>query len=88
MGNSATYNSFLLVLLQENNNFKTMKSRLQFFEFESGDASDCGNVLVIEKSSEKLGWQGVVLEKGTSPHFYPNNVYTPYFYFALSLIHI
>ncbi len=26
-----------------------------------------------------------VLEKGRSPHFYPTNVYTPYFYFALAL---
>lgn len=62
-----------------------MKSRLKFLDFESDQASDCGNVLAIENSSNKLGWQGVILEKGTSPHFYPNNVYTPYFYFALAL---
>lgn len=62
-----------------------MKSSLQFFNFESNQASDCGEVLDIEFSSQGLNWNGVVLEKGNSPHFYPNNVYTPYFYFALAL---
>ncbi len=62
-----------------------MKSRLKFLDFETGKASDCGEVLAIEISSGKLGWQGVILEKGSSPHFYPTNVYTPYFYFALAL---
>lgn len=62
-----------------------MKSNLQFFSFDNDQASDCGDVLNIEFSSAKLNWPGVVLEKGNSPHFYPTNVYTPYFYFALAL---
>ena len=62
-----------------------MDSRLEFYDFESNAASDCGDVLDIEFSSATLNWPGVVLEKGSSPHFYPNNVYTPYFYFALAL---
>lgn len=62
-----------------------MKSSLKFFDFETRDESDCGRVLDIEFSSASLNWPGVVLEKGSSPHFYPDNVYTPYFYFALGL---
>ncbi len=62
-----------------------MKSRLQFFDYDSNQPSDCGQVLQIEFSSADLDWPGVILEKGSSPHFYPNNVYTPYFYFALAL---
>lgn len=62
-----------------------MKSSLKFFDFESNILSDCGEVLDIEFSNQGLNWPGVVIEKGTSPHFYPQNVYTPYFYFALAL---
>ena len=62
-----------------------MRSKLEFYDFDSNAVSDCGDVLEIEFSSEPLNWDGVVLEKGSSPHFYPNNVYTPYFYFALAL---
>lgn len=62
-----------------------MKSSLKFIDFASDAASDCGDVLDIEFSSTDLGWEGVIIEKGSSPHFYPNNVYTPYFYFALAL---
>ena len=62
-----------------------MKSSLKFFDFESNILSDCGEVLDIEFSNQGLNWLGVVIEKGTSPHFYPQNVYTPYFYFALAL---
>ncbi|MGH1362273.1 MAG: helix-turn-helix transcriptional regulator [Calditrichia bacterium] len=62
-----------------------MNSNLKFFDFKTNAESDCGNVLVIETSSKKLGWQGIILEKGESPHFFPQNVYTPYFYFALAL---
>ncbi|MEX0333348.1 helix-turn-helix domain-containing protein [Vibrio tubiashii] len=62
-----------------------MESQLKFFDFESNQLSNCGNVLDIEFSNHELDWQGVVLEKGSSPHFYPTNVYTPYFYFALAL---
>lgn len=62
-----------------------MKSELEFYDYESKQPSDCGSVLAIEFSAADSGWVDVVLEKGTSPHFYPNNVYTPYFYFALAL---
>ncbi len=62
-----------------------MKSNLEFIQSDSNQPSDCGKVLEIEISNADLGWQGVVLEKGYSPSFYPQNVYTPYFYFALAL---
>ena len=62
-----------------------MKSNLKFFDFDTNSPSDCGQVLDIEFSSAGLDWPGVVLEKGSSPCFYPDNVYTPYFYFALAL---
>lgn len=62
-----------------------MKSHLQFFDNKTQQLSSCGEVLEIEFSNHELKWPGVVLEKGSSPHFYPTNVYTPYFYFALAL---
>ena len=62
-----------------------MKSRLKFIQFESDVPSDCGDVLEVELSNQSLKWDGVILEKGMSPHFYPQNVYTPYFYFALAI---
>lgn len=62
-----------------------MKSNLKFFDFIDNKLSDCSQVLDIEFSNSDLGWSGVILEKGSSPHFYPQNVYTPYFYFALAL---
>ncbi|WP_415911366.1 helix-turn-helix transcriptional regulator [Neptuniibacter sp. QD37_11] len=62
-----------------------MKSLLKFIDHKSGQPSDCGDVLDIQLSSKDLNWKGVVLEKGTSPHFYPTEVSTPYFYFALAL---
>ena len=62
-----------------------MRSRLKFYDFDSDTLSDCGRVLDIEFSSAELNCPGVILEKGSSPQFYPHNVYTPYFYFALGL---
>lgn len=62
-----------------------MKSKLQFFHHDSQQLSDCGEVLDIEFSNQGLNWKGVILEKGRSPHFYPTNVFTTYFYFALGL---
>lgn len=62
-----------------------MKSNLKFYNHGSGTESRCSDVLEIEFSNASLGWHGVILEKGSSPHFYPDNVYTPYFYFALAL---
>ena len=64
-----------------------MKSNLRFYDFETKLPSDCGKVLDIEFSNQNLDWPGIVLEKGSSPHFYPQNVFTPYFYFALGLEH-
>ena len=62
-----------------------MKSNLKYFDFDSDLPSHCGEVLDIKFSNAGLGWQGVVLEKGSSPRFYPNNVHTPYFHFAVAL---
>ena len=62
-----------------------MKSNIIFYNHENDELSSCGDVLDIEFSNTELNWDGVILEKGRSPHFYPNNVYTPYFYFALAL---
>ena len=62
-----------------------MKSELKFYDAESNSLSSCGDVLDIVFSNRELHWPGVLIEKGTSPYFYPKNVYTPYFYFALAL---
>ncbi|HMW06812.1 MAG TPA: hypothetical protein PK079_17755 [Leptospiraceae bacterium] len=62
-----------------------MKTAIEYFDFNSGKISDCGDPLEIELSSRHLGWKGVLLEKGWSPYFYPNNIYTNSFYFALAL---
>jgi len=62
-----------------------MKSKLEFYDFDSHTPSNCGDVLDIAFSGAGLEWPGVVLEKGCSPHFHPQNVYTPYFYFAMGV---
>ena len=62
-----------------------MDSNLKFYDFDTDELSACGQVLDIDFSSAELDWPGIILEQGSSPHFYPNNVYTPYFYFALAL---
>lgn len=62
-----------------------MKTSLLFYDYESKEKSQCGNSLEIDVSSCDLGWKGIILEKGSSPYFYPNNIATPYFYFALSI---
>ena len=62
-----------------------MRSQLQFYNRSDNEHSDCGEVLDIELSSREMPWSGLILEQGSSPHFYPNDVYTPYFYFALAL---
>ncbi len=62
-----------------------MKSTLQFLNAEDRSTSNCGKPIEIEKSSSDLGWEGFIVEKGWSPHFYPENIVTPYFYFALAL---
>lgn len=62
-----------------------MKSQLKFYKSNSDVLDDCGNVLDIVLSSHDLNWPGIILEKGYSPYFYPNEVSTPYFYFALGI---
>jgi AraC family transcriptional regulator len=62
-----------------------METILEYRDFKTGKASDCGRVLDIQESSRNLDWDGIILEKGTSPYFHPQNVQTPYFYFALAL---
>jgi AraC family transcriptional regulator len=41
----------------------------------------------LKSISPAPSWAGRVSrsKKGSSPQFYPNNVYSPYFYFALAL---
>lgn len=60
-----------------------MKSELRYLEADSREESDCGKSLEISLSSRLLGWEGIILEQGSSPHFYPKDAVTPYFYFAL-----
>jgi AraC family transcriptional regulator len=62
-----------------------MKTQLKFIDHNTDNASNSGDVLDIEISSKELNWQSIILKKGTSPHFYTQNVYTPYFYFALAI---
>lgn len=62
-----------------------MKSSIRYMNFDTKEISDCGSPLFIEESSVDLGWKGVLLEKGYSPCFYPSNIYTESFYFALSI---
>jgi len=62
-----------------------MKTVLKYYDNDTGLPSDCGDPLVIEQSSRNLGWNGILVEKGYSPYFFPKNVITPYFYFALAV---
>lgn len=64
---------------------RRVKSELKFYDFDTKAPSSCGEVLEIEFSSADLDWPGIILEKGSAPHFFPKNVYTGYFYFALAL---
>lgn len=61
----------------------SLKTVLSYLDFASRKPSNCGETLVITESSRDLAWKGIVLELGSSPEFYPDNVCTPYFYFAL-----
>jgi AraC family transcriptional regulator len=60
-----------------------MKTILQYLDATTRQPSDCGKSLEIRESSRDLDWQGIIVEAGSSPEFYPENVCTPYFYFAL-----
>lgn len=60
-----------------------MKTSIEFIDSLTGKPSDCGEQFEIELSSADLKWQGIKVEKGRSPYFYPKNIVTPYFYFAM-----
>ncbi|MEM7182296.1 MAG: AraC family transcriptional regulator [Spirochaetota bacterium] len=62
-----------------------MKTRIAFLQAKDRQPSTCGEPLEITLSSRDLSWEGVLLEKGRSPYFYPKDIVTPYFYFALAL---
>jgi AraC family transcriptional regulator len=60
-------------------------TKIRFWNADTGGEDRCGEPLRIEQSSDGLGWLGAHLEKGWSPHFYPTNVTTREFYFAMDL---
>jgi AraC family transcriptional regulator len=63
---------------------RIMKTDIEFIDNATGERSNCGEPLEIELSSKDLEWNGIKVEKGWSPHFYPENVVTHDFYFALA----
>mgnify|MGYP001555099551 CR=1 FL=1 len=63
----------------------SMKTILTYIDNFTKEQSSCGDPLSIEESSRDLNWDGIIIEKGWSPHFYPNNIITPYFYFAMEI---
>lgn len=64
-----------------------MKTSISFFHKNTNEISNCGDPLNITLSSKNLNWDGVLLERGSSPHFYPKDVTTPNFYFAMEMEH-
>jgi len=62
-----------------------MKTKIPFYHKVTGIASNCGDPLEISLSSRDLKWNGLLVERGKSPHFYPKDVITPNFYFAIEL---
>lgn len=62
-----------------------MKTDLQFIDKENGKISTCADHFHIEKSSRKLNWGGILLEKGSSNYFISENVMTKNFFFAMEL---
>ncbi|MCT4634204.1 MAG: AraC family transcriptional regulator [Firmicutes bacterium] len=62
-----------------------MKTILPFFHKVTGVKANCGEPLEISMSSRDLNWKGVLVERGTSPYFYPKDVVTPNFYFAIEM---
>lgn len=62
-----------------------MKTSIPFYHKVTGVHSNCGDPLNIEFSSNDFDWDGLLVEKGTSPHFYPKDVVTPNFYFAIEM---
>lgn len=62
-----------------------MKTNIPFYHKVTKVKSNCGEPLNISLSSHALKWDGVLLERGTSPYFYPKDVITPNFYFAIEM---
>jgi len=62
-----------------------MKTSIPFFHKVTGIHSNCGDPLNIKLSSKTFKWEGLLVEKGTSPYFYPKDVVTPNFYFAIEM---
>jgi AraC family transcriptional regulator len=61
-----------------------MKTVIKYIDNITGNRSDCGNPLEIETSSRDLNWHGILIEKGWAQHFNPDNIITPYYYFAMA----
>lgn len=62
-----------------------MNTVIKYLNAENREPSNCGEPLEIELSSRNLQWDGILVEKGRSKYFQPNNVITSSFYFALEL---
>lgn len=62
-----------------------MKTILKYYKKGSNVESNCGDILDIKVSSRNFEWDGVLLERGTSKYFYPKEVETPNFYFAVEM---
>lgn len=62
-----------------------MKTSIPFYHKETNSPSNCGEPLDISLSSKELNWNGILVERGTSPYFHPKDVITPNFYFAIEL---
>lgn len=62
-----------------------MKTSMPFYHKVTKVKSNCGDPLEITLSSKELEWDGILLEKGTSPRFHPKDVITSGFYFAVEL---
>lgn len=62
-----------------------MKTNIPFYHKVTDVVSNCGEPLDITLSSHLLNWEGVLVERGTSPYFHPKDVVTPNFYFAIEM---
>jgi hypothetical protein len=47
-----------------------MKSELTYLNADSRKEADCGKSLEITLSSKELGWEGILLEQGSSARWY------------------
>lgn len=64
-----------------------MKTAIKYLDAKTGSPSNCGEPLQIEVSSRHLEWKDILVERGVSPFFYPQEVMTASFYFAMELEH-